>query len=231
MTLRVLSIASEAVPLIKTGGLADVAGALPAALAPHGVEMTTLLPGYPKVLRALAAPAPSPCPATPCPPKAAGKAKAKAPPALPEPVALHHWDSLLGEPARLLEGTIDGHRLLVLDCPALFVRDGGPYGDAAGRDWDDNWRRFAAFGRAGADLAGGVVPALAFDLVHAHDWQAAMAPAYIRFAPAGPRVPSVMTIHNMAFQGRYGPEIFPRWACRHRPGPSTGSNIMAVSAS
>ena len=205
MTLRVLSIASEAVPLIKTGGLADVAGALPAALAPHGVEMTTLLPGYPKVLRALAAHAPPP----PAPPKAAGKAKAKAAPAPPEPVALHHWDSLLGEPARLLEGTIDGHRLLVLDCPALFVRDGGPYGDAAGRDWDDNWRRFAAFGRAGADLAGGVVPGLAFDLVHAHDWQAAMAPAYIRFAPAGPRIPSVMTIHNMAFQGRYGPEIFP----------------------
>ena len=55
MTLSVLSVASEAVPLVKTGGLADVAGALPAALAPHGVQMHTLVPGYPAMLQAAAA--------------------------------------------------------------------------------------------------------------------------------------------------------------------------------
>ncbi|WP_226016330.1 glycogen synthase GlgA [Novosphingobium sp. FKTRR1] len=183
--LRVLSVASEAVPLIKTGGLADVAGALPAALAPHGVAMTTLLPGYPAVLRAVLP---------------AGRAK---------PKVLHSWDSLLGEPARLLAGTIGGHPLLVVDAPGLFHREGGPYSDVSGQDWADNWRRFAAFSRAAADIATGAVPKLAFDLVHAHDWQAALTPAYIRFAPFERAVPSVMTIHNMAFQGHYGADIFP----------------------
>ena len=181
MTLRVLSVASEAVPLVKTGGLADVVGALPGALAPHGAELTTLLPGYPAVLATL------------------GK----------KPKVLHKWDSLLGEPARLLAGKLGGHPLLVLDLPGLFAREGGPYGDATGRDWRDNWRRFAAFSRAAADLAGGGVKGLAFDLVHAHDWQAAMTLAYMRFAPSGATPPSVITIHNMAFQGHYGADIFP----------------------
>lgn len=182
MTIKVLSVASEAVPLVKTGGLADVAGALPSAVAPHGVEMTTILPGYPAVMKALA-----------------------------RPRALHTWDSLLGEKARLLSGKIDGHPLQVLDAPAFFQRDGTPYVDSSGRDWADNWRRFAAFGRAAADVAGGAVKGRAFDLVHAHDWQAAMALAYLRFAPppGGRRVPSVMTIHNMAFQGHYGADLFP----------------------
>ena len=187
MTLKVLSVASEAVPLIKTGGLADVAGALPAALAPHGVATTTLLPGYPAVLAAF------------------GKAK-----------PIHAWSSLLGTPARLLAGTLDGtHPLLVLDAPALYARDGAPYTDAAGRDWGDNWQRFAALARAAADIASGAVMKRGkpqrFDLLHAHDWQAALACAYLRFAPSGSRhVPSVVTIHNIAFQGWFGGEVFPR---------------------
>jgi len=132
MTLNVLSVASEAVPLVKTGGLADVAGALPEALAVHDVAMTTLLPGYSAVMATL------------------GK----------KPKVLHKWDSLLGEPARLLAGKVGGHPLLVLDAPGYFARGGGPYGDATGRDWADNWKRFAAFGRAAADVAGGVVKGL-----------------------------------------------------------------------
>lgn len=179
--MKILSVASEAVPLVKTGGLADVAGALPAALAPHGVAMTTLLPGYPAVMAAI------------------GK-----------PKRIHKWDALLGEPARLLKAKIGEHDLLVVDAPAYFGRAGNPYTDAAGKDWEDNWRRFAAFGRAAADIASGAVPKLSFDLLHAHDWQAAMALAYLRFAPfnATPRVPAVVTIHNMAFQGWYDPRIF-----------------------
>ena len=181
MKLRVLSVASEAVPLVKTGELADVAGALPAAVAPHGVAMTTLLPGYPAVIKAI------------------GKAR-----------LLHNYESLLGVPARLVAAKVAGHPLIVLDAPDLFDRPGHPYADPSGKDWPDNWRRYAALGRAGADLAGGAVKAMRFDLLHAHDWQAAMAPAYLRFAPAaGSRaVPSVMTIHNMAFQGHFGREIF-----------------------
>ena len=181
MALSVLSVASEAVPLVKTGGLADVAGALPDAVAPHGVEMTTLVPGYPDVARRI------------------GKVR-----------TVHKWDSLLGEPARLLAGKIGPHKLLVLDCPAFFAREGGPYGDAKGRDWDDNWRRFAALGRAAADVASGAVKGRKFDVVHAHDWQAGMALAYLRFASKAPELPGVMTIHNMAFQGYYDAAVFPR---------------------
>jgi starch synthase len=179
MVTNVLSVASEAVPLVKTGGLADVAGALPDAVAPHGVEMTTLVPGYPDLAKRM------------------GKAR-----------VVHKWESLLDEPARLLAGKLGEHKLLVLDCPAFFAREGGPYGDAAGRDWDDNWRRFAAFGRAAADVASGAVKACKFDLLHAHDWQAAMALAYLRFASDRPALPSVMTIHNMAFQGYYDAKVF-----------------------
>lgn len=170
-------------PLVKTGGLADVAGALPAALAEQGVAMTTLVPGYPQVVAKL------------------GKAK-----------VVHKWASLLGEPARLVSGRIGAHPLLVLDAPAYFDRPGGPYGDPSGIDWPDNWRRFAALARAAADVGGGAVKSLTFDLVHAHDWQAALTPAYLRFAPVnqGPPVPSVVTIHNMAFQGFFDAGIFPR---------------------
>ncbi len=181
MPLKVLSVASEAVPLVKTGGLADVAGALPAALAPHNVEMTTLLPGYPAVMKAL------------------GKGR-----------LVHKWASLLGKPARLLSGKIGRHKLLVLDCPAFFAREGGPYGDTAGHDWADNWQRFAAFGRAAADIASGAVKGQGFDLVHAHDWQAAMTLAYLKLASDTPTLPSIMTIHNMAFQGHFDAKIFPR---------------------
>lgn len=177
--MRVLSVTSEAAPLIKTGGLADVAGALPAALAAHGVAVTTLLPGYPKVMASL------------------GKVR-----------AVHKWDDLLGTPARLVKGALaGGHLLLALDAPALFAREGGPYADAAGRDWEDNWRRFAALARAAADLAGGAVKGQRFDLVHAHDWQTGLTPAYLAFG--GVAVPSVMTIHNMAFQGYFPAEVFP----------------------
>lgn len=179
MALQVLSVASEAVPLVKTGGLADVVGALPDAVAPQGVEMTTLVPGYSGLGKRM------------------GKAR-----------TIHKWDSLLGEQARLLAGRIGTHRLLVLDCPAYFAREGGPYGDAKGRDWDDNWRRFAAFGRAAADVASGLVKGCRYDLVHAHDWQSGMALAYLRFASEAPDLPSVMTIHNMAFQGYYDAKVF-----------------------
>ena len=181
MTLSVLSVASEAFPLVKTGGLADVVGALPAALAAHDVETTTLLPGYPAVTAAL------------------GKAG-----------AVHRWPALLGTPARLLAGEIDGHPLLVLDAPELFARVGNIYTDPGGKDWHDNWRRFAALARAAADLGSGAVKGRAYDVVHAHDWQAALAPVYLRRAPAGEAVArSVVTIHNIAFQGWFDPGILP----------------------
>jgi starch synthase len=176
--VKVLSVASEAYPLAKTGGLADVVGALPAALSPHGVETTTFLPGYPAVMRAT------------------------------DGAPVHQWADLLGGgEARLLRGTIAGHPLLVLDAPGMFAREGGLYAASTGGDWPDNWRRFAAFSFAAAQIAGGAVEDCAFDLLHAHDWQAALAPTYLRYA--GSAVRSVMTVHNIAFQGQFGSDIFP----------------------
>ena len=177
--MRVLSVASEAFPLIKTGGLADVVGALPAALAAHDVSLSTLLPAYPPVKAK------------------AGIAK-----------AVHAWTDVFGGPASLLSARIDGHPLLLLDAPHLFDRDGGPYVDSTGTDWPDNWQRFAALAQAAAQIASGKAGLEVFDVLHAHDWQAALAPAYLRYADH-PVPRSLITIHNMAFQGHFDAEIFP----------------------
>lgn len=174
MARAVLSIASEVYPLVKTGGLADVVGALPAALAAHQFETTTLVPGYPDVMKSLS-----------------GQR------------ATMQWPDLFGGPARLVEGEAGALSLFALDAPHLYARAGGLYGDAAGKDWPDNWKRFAALGQAGARIARD----RAFDVVHAHDWQAAMAPVYLRYSDlAGP--PSLITIHNIAFQGRFDASVF-----------------------
>jgi starch synthase len=178
--MRVLAVASEAYPLVKTGGLADVVGALPAALAAEGVAVTTLLPGYPSVLAALA------------------DARTLAVPEAGQRI-------LAGRAGPVAQGGLD---LAVLDAPALFDRPGNPYIAPGGSDWPDNAQRFSALARAGAALARGEAGLARFDILHAHDWQAALAPAYLTFAP-GPRVPSVLTVHNMAFQGQFPPETFP----------------------
>ncbi|MEZ5811356.1 MAG: glycogen synthase GlgA [Rhizobiaceae bacterium] len=179
--MKVLSVASELYPLIKTGGLADVAGALPLALKPLGVSVTSMLPGYPAVMAAL---------------KRTTKKKV-----LP-------FRSLMGAKAELLAVRYRGLDLLILDAPQFFDRDGGPYGDTAGGEHDDNWRRFAAFSRAAADVALGAVEGYRPDVVHAHDWQAAMVPAYLRYSGAA-APPSVATVHNLAFQGQFPSTIFP----------------------
>ena len=179
MTARVLSVASEAYPLLKTGGLADVVGALPAALAPYGVLLTTLIPGYPAVMKALE-----------------------------KTQVLHLYKDLLGVEARLVGGSAGGLELIVLDAPTLFARDGGPYSGPDGKDWPDNWRRFAALGLAAADVARGAATDLHPQLLHAHDWQAAMAAAYLRFGEDAP-TPSVVTVHNIAFPGYFPAKVFP----------------------
>ncbi len=169
--LRVLSVASECFPLVKTGGLADVVGALPAALVAEGVAVRTLLPGYPAVL--------------------AGVGAADA-------VAGFH--DLFGGPSRLLATRVAGLDLLVLDAPHLYARAGGPYAGEDRRDFGDNAARFAALGWAAAAVGRGVVPGWVPDVVHAHDWQAGLAPAYLSYG-GNPRPGTVFTIHNIAFQG------------------------------
>ena len=177
--MKVLSVASEVYPLIKTGGLADVAGALPAALAGHGVDMRVLLPGYKQVIAKLR-----------------------------KPVRVMEFEDLFGVEAAVLACKIDDVQYLVLEAPDLYDRDGGPYSDAAGADYPDNWRRFAALCRAAANIAEDGLNGWIPDIVHAHDWQAGLVPVYLRHGPAH-TTPTVMTVHNLAFQGQFGPDIFP----------------------
>jgi starch synthase len=168
---RVLSVASECVPLVKTGGLADVVGALPGALAGQGWQMRTLIPAYPELLSLLE-------------------------------VAHVVWadDDLFGGPAKVVAGRAAGLDLLLLDAPHLFDRAGGPY-TQDGRDHPDNPERFAALCWAAAAVARGAASdGWQPDVLHAHDWQAGLAPAYLRFGPSAP-VRSVITVHNIAFQG------------------------------
>src|SRR5665213_1666084 len=128
MALNVLSVASEVFPLIKTGGLADVVGALPAALRREGVTVRTLVPGYPAVLRGLTA-----------------------------PTLVHAFDDLFHGPASLLADTAGSLDLFVLDAPHLFARAGGPYAADHATPWPDNAFRFAALGQAAAHIGRGLV--------------------------------------------------------------------------
>lgn len=169
---RVLSVASEAVPLIKTGGLADVVGALPQALAGQGWHMRVMLPAYPGVLDRI------------------GRADVV-------------WASgnVFGGEGRVFAGQVGETEVLALDAPHLYDRAGGPY-SAGGADFGDNAERFAALGWVAATIAHEGVDGWKPEVVHAHDWQAGLVPWFLRDWGTG--IPSVMTIHNMAFQGRFG---------------------------
>jgi starch synthase len=171
--MRVLSVASEIYPLIKTGGLADVAGALPVALAKHGVAVRTLVPGYTAVLEKLE-----------------------------RRETVHRFAELFGGPAELLAADAAGLDLLVIDAPHLYARAGNPYVDRTGRDWPDNAQRFAALSWVAAEIAVGLLKRYRPQLLHAHDWQAGLVPAYLRYGPT-PRPPSIITVHNLAFQGHF----------------------------
>ena len=172
---RVLSIASEIFPLIKIGELADVTGALPIALKAEGIEVRTIVPGYPSVMNSLG---------------------------LVEGVI--HLPHFFGAEARLLRATSCELGLFVLDAPHLFSRAGNPYLGPDGMDWPDNALRFAALARIAADIGLGSVSSFVPDVVHAHDWHAALALAYMHYSNRR-RPPTVMTVHNLGYQG-----VFPR---------------------
>ena len=177
---NVLSVTSEIFPMIKTGGLADVAGALPGALKANGLQVKSLVPGYPAIL-----------------------------------AATDQWQAIatipnfFGGAARLLMGRHEasGLELIALDAPWLYDRPGNPYLDADGTDWPDNAQRYAALSAAAAQLAQGLVPGWIPDIVHCHDWQTGLAPAYLRWL--GSDCPSLLTIHNIAFQGVFAPTLIP----------------------
>jgi starch synthase len=174
--MRVLHVASEVYPLIKTGGLADVAAALPAALLQIGVDARILVPGYPAVLEKMA--------------------DLRHVRTLADP-----WTS--GGTALMLGRTPDGVACYVVDAPEMYGRPGNPYLGPDGKDWPDNHFRFAllswvAAWFAGADGGWRWRP----DVVHGHDWQAGLASAYLTLG-GGPRPATILTIHNIAYQGLF----------------------------
>lgn len=170
--IKVLSVASECAPLVKTGGLADVVGALPAAMKKEGAEVRTILPGYPAVMARLK------------------KTKEVA-----------SRRKLFGGPVKLLEARVAGLDLLVLDAPHLYDREGNIYLGPDGKDWPDNPQRFAALCWIAAMVAKSGVDGWKPDLVHMHDWQAGLTPIYMAEQKVTKRVGTILTVHNIAFHG------------------------------
>lgn len=181
--LRVLQVGAEIFPLVKTGGLADVLGALPQALRRQGADVRLLLPGLPAIADALLEPR-LVCEIGP----AFGAAR-----------------------VRLHLGRMPGSEVpaYVIEAPSLYRRSGGPYLDADGVEWVDNLQRFALLGWVAAHIASGELdPSWTPAVMHAHDWHAAMGCAYLAAHPA-PQVTTVFTVHNLAYQGLFTSADFP----------------------
>ena len=184
--MRVLHICSEIYPLLKTGGLADVAGALPVAQIRAGVDARVLVPGFPALRQGV----------------------------------LQQELVAEGGAFRLYRGVLPSSTLpvYVIDAPDLYDRPGNPYADASNNAYPDNDRRFALLGWVAAQLAQGLDPAWRAQIVHAHDWHAGLAPAYVKAAQeaTGQRIAgTVQTIHNLAYQGNFPPHVF---GALHLPG-------------
>lgn len=175
--MKVLHVAAEVFPLVKTGGLADVVAALPVAQAEAGADVRLLLPGLPAVMD--------------------GVQGAR--------TVIDIGACFGALRVRLLLGRMPGSKLpvYVLDAPYLYRRSGSPYQNSRGEEWPDNLQRFALLGWVAAHLAADDAdPQWLPDTVHAHDWHAAMACAYMaEHVPT--QAASVFTVHNLAFQGLF----------------------------
>jgi starch synthase len=173
LSLNVLLVASEAVPLAKTGGLGDMVSAYAVALREAGVDAAILIPAYPKALQMVE-----------------GLQKVASVTALP------------GGDGALYRGRMPdtGVPVILLRMDHLYARE-GLYQDAKGRDYEDNAIRFASLSAAAVKIAEGVRGFKKPDIVHAHDWHSGLTPLLMK--QAGVHAKSVFTIHNLAFQGNY----------------------------
>ncbi len=181
--MRALFVSSEIFPLAKTGGLADVSAALPSELARQGIDFRLAMPGYRHALDRLAG---------------------------ARQVA--HYDNILGfSDIRIIAGRLPNSSLQVflVDCPDLYNRDGGLYQNEQGEDWPDNALRFALFNHVAKKMTKGVgEDSWRPDLVHANDWHAGLLPLLIGLEPH-PRPATLLTIHNLAYQGVFGMDQLP----------------------
>jgi starch synthase len=193
----VLHVAAEVFPLVKTGGLADVTGALPGALTRAGADVRLLLPGLPPIAESVL-----------------------------QPRRICEVGPVFGAARVTLRlGRLPGSHVsaYVADAPYLYRRGGGPYQDSRGADWPDNLQRFALLGWVGAHLASGELDeAWTPDVLHAHDWHAGLACAYARVHP-GTTAASVFTVHNLAYQGLFSPTDFAQLGLP--PGTMTSSGL------
>lgn len=173
--LKVLMVASEAFPLAKSGGLADAVSGLAHAVQQAGVEITLLLPGYRQALQAL-----------------------------PDTKEVAQLPDLPGGPATLVLGWIAQFNLpvLLLRNDALYDRDGGLYLDANGEEYADNDLRFAALSHAAVAIAAAQTPLALPHVIHANDWHTGLIPLLLKAAGIN-RIKSVLTVHNLAFQGLF----------------------------
>lgn len=180
MSSTVLIVAGEAYPLVKTGGLADAVTGLARALGQSDVQVRVLLPAYRGVLEKIRVDQVWPV------------------------------DGFPGGPARLVAGNCrtTGLPCLLLDNPLLFDRP-GCYVDENGHDYADNARRFAALAHAAAAVATGLPGLDRPDIIHAHDWHAGLVPLLVKAAGV-PSVKTVLTIHNLAFQGVFDASQLPQ---------------------
>ena len=169
--MQVLHVCSEMFPLLKTGGLADVLGALPAAQIAGGVDTRVLLPAFPDIRRGI-----------------------------PDAKVVTRRETFAGR-ITLLFGHYNGVGIYLIDAPHLYDRPGSPYHDTNLYAYTDNVMRFALLGWVGAEMAVGLDPFWRPNVVHAHDWHAGLAPAYL--AAKGPPAKSEFTVHNLAYQGMY----------------------------
>ncbi|MGJ8611385.1 MAG: glycogen synthase, partial [Octadecabacter sp.] len=169
--MNLLFVASECAPFVKTGGLADVIGAIPKSLASMGASVRVLLPAYPALAGLVA--------------------KGK---------SVMEFPDLFGGPARVVAVQAEGLDMLLLDAAHLYDRDGSIYLGPNGQDWFDNDVRFAALSFVGAQIGLAGIGDWHPDVINAHDWQAGLVPVYLR-QDDRPSPPVVMTIHNIAFQG------------------------------
>lgn len=179
--MKVLFATSEAHPLIKTGGLADVSGSLPQAIAALGHDVRLIMPAYQTVLD-----------------------KYRGFEVIGSFMVGGAGRQFL---AKLLEISCDGQVVWLVDVPEMFNRPGNPYLAPDGHDWWDNGERFGVFAKAVVEVAmNRAGQDWKADVVHANDWQTGLVPALLTLEHRRPT--SVFTIHNMAYGGYFPKSLF-----------------------